>query len=167
MKTKRTVTLVTIGALIAVSAFGILYGARQVQAKDSLPATLMFTAGADSENVPAGIYTTTITAADIPSDFPPEVIPILVGQWQVALTEDGAEVVSKGDDIVVIGTHRSGPSRLVLHDLEGPLACTDAHGIATGVYAWSFQNDELVLSPVNDRCFGRQFVLTAHPLQKQ
>ena len=49
-------------------------------------------------------------------------------------------------------------------DLQGALACTDAPGIATGVYQWSVENNVLVLTPVKDRCVGRQTVLTAHPM---
>lgn len=167
MKTRHTVTLIAMSAVVTVMAFGILRGTRQAQAKESVPgrnATGITTEPADG---PAGVYSTTITPADIPPDLPPEVVTILVGQWQIELTADGANIVSKSGEVVVIGRYTASPSHVVLRDQGGPLACFDAPGIATGIYAWSVQSDELTLTPVLDRCFGRQLVLTAHPLQKQ
>ena len=167
MKTKHTVSLITIVAVVAVTAFGILRGTREAQAMAPVPGTTATAAESDFPEVPTGIYTTTITLADFPPGFPPEAVAILLGQWQIELTEDGTNIVTKDGDVVVIGRYTAGRSHVVLRDEEGPLACTDAPGIATGVYTWSFENDELTLTPVLDRCFGRQFVSTVHPLQKQ
>jgi len=116
--------------------------------------------------IPAGIYSATITMADIPPDFPPEVAEILVGTWMVEFADSGATVVTKNGEEVAYGTYTSSKSHLVIRDKGGPLACTDAHGIATGVYTWSLENNELALTPVLDRCFGRMFVLTLRPLQQ-
>ena len=121
---------------------------------------------ADGGGIPAGIYSTTITMADIPPDFPPEVAEILVGTWFTELTAEGATIVRKNGDVVAYGTYTSSKSYFVIRDKGGPLACTDAHGIATGVYTWSLENNELTLTPVLDRCFGRMFVLTLRPLQQ-
>lgn len=167
MKTRHTLILITIGAVVAVTALVILRGTRQAQAKEFMPERNAIVTNTNSEDVPAGVYTTTITPADIPPDLPPEVVDILVGQWQIELTEDGANIVSKNGEVVVFGRYTASPSHVVLRDEGGPLACFDAPGIATGIYSWSFQNDELTLTPVLDRCFGRQLVSTAHPLQKQ
>ena len=122
---------------------------------------------AGSESIPAGIYLTTLTAADIPDSFPPEVIALLVGDWETEFTESGTYIVSKDGFPVVVGRYNSNPSRLIMTDLEGALACTDAPGIATGTYRWTAASDELVLTTLNDRCPGRNLVLTAHPLQRQ
>lgn len=167
MKTRHTVTLITTVAVVAVTAFGILRGTPKAHAMASVPERTATAAKPDFAEVPTGIYTTTITLADFPPGFPPEAIAILVGQWEIELTEDGTNIVTKDGDVVVIGRYTAGRSHVVLRDEEGPLACTDAPGIATGVYTWSFENDELTLTPVLDRCFGRQFVSTVHPLQKQ
>lgn len=163
MKTKHTMTLLTTAALVGVTTFGVLRGTRPAQAMG----TTTMVAETDHPTVPAGIYTTTITPADIPPDFPPEVAAILVGQWETELTADGENITSKDGEVVVSGHYTASPFRVVVTDEAGPLACFDAHGIATGIYTWSFENGELVLTPVLDRCFGRQFVLTTHPLQKQ
>jgi hypothetical protein len=173
MKTKRTSVVITLSALVALVALvalGIVSGTRHVQATAVAAPTgemLLTSAEATSENLPPGTYTTTITEADIPPGFPPEAIPILVGEWQIEFTEAGSLVVTKDGDIVVVGHYNSNPFRVALTDQQGALACTDAPGIATGIYQWSFANDELVLTTVRDRCAGRNLVLTAHPLQKQ
>jgi hypothetical protein len=104
--------------------------------------------------------------ADIPPDFPPEAADILVGTWWTEFTEAGTTVITKDGDVVANGRYTTSKSHLVMRDIDGPLACTDAHGIATGVYTWSLENNELALSPVLDRCFGRMFVLTLRPLQQ-
>jgi hypothetical protein len=118
--------------------------------------------------LPPGTYTATITESDIPPGFPPEAIPVLVGQWQIEFTEAGTLIVSKkGEGVVVVGRYTSNPVRYVTTDLLGPLACVDEPGEATGVYEWTFENNELTLTVVHDRCAGRAFALTVHPLQKQ
>lgn len=122
---------------------------------------------AHSANVPPGIYTTTLTEADIPDSFPAEYIPLLVGVWETEFTENGSYIVSKDGSPAVVGRYNSNPSRIIMTDLQGVLSCTDAPGIATATYRWTLAGDELILTTVNDRCPGRNLVLTAHPLQKQ
>ena len=122
---------------------------------------------AHSANVPPGIYTTTLTEADIPDSFPPEYIPVLVGNWEIEFTESGSNIVNKDGYPVVVGRYNSNPARIVMTDLQGPLSCTDEPGIATATYRWTFQSNELILTAVKDRCAGRNLVLTAHPFQRQ
>ena len=122
---------------------------------------------AHSANLPPGIYTTTLTEADIPDSFPPEYVPILVGVWETEFTENGSYIVSKDGSPAVVGRYNSNPGRIIMTDLQGVLSCTDAPGIATATYRWTVAGDELILTTVNDRCAGRNLVLTAHPLQKQ
>jgi len=117
------------------------------------------------QTLPPGIYETSITEADIPPFFPPEAIPVLVGQWQIEFTEAGSYIVTKDGDVVIEGRYTSNPARVVLTDLDGPLACVGP-GMATGVYAWSLDDDQLNLSVVRDGCAGRSLILTAHPLQR-
>ena len=126
---------------------------------------LLPNADARSEGLPPGTYSATIVEADIPPGFPPEAIPILVGYWETEFGEDGDYIVTKDGEFVANGRYTSNSGRFVMRDLGGPLACLDAPGIATGVYEWSLENDELVVSPVHDGCLGRAAVLTAHPLE--
>jgi hypothetical protein len=125
------------------------------------------TAFASSANVPTGIYTTTLVAADIPAEFPAEVAQILVGNWEIEITDAGSYIVNKDGFPVVVGRYNSNPARVIMTDLEGALSCTDQPGIATATYRWTFSGDDLLLTAVSDRCAGRNLVLTAHPLQKQ
>ena len=122
---------------------------------------------AHSANVPTGIYTTTLTAADIPAEFPPEIASMLVGDWEIEFTEAGSFIVAKDGFPVVVGRYNSTSSRIVMTDLEGALSCTDAPGIATAIYRWTLVGNELVLTTVNERCPGRNLVLASHPLQRQ
>ena len=126
-----------------------------------VPSTMAATSG-----IPVGSYSTTVTLADIPPDFPPEVADILVGTWVTEFAEDGTTSVRKNGDLVAYGTYTSSKSHFIIRDKGGPLACTDAHGIGTGVYTWSLENNELTLTPVLDRCFGRMFVLTLRPMEQ-
>jgi hypothetical protein len=121
---------------------------------------------AASGELPAAAYSTTLTPGDIPPEFPPEAAEILVGTWKVDLSEPGTMIVYKNDEYVAHGRYTSSKSHVVITDIGGPLACTDASGIATGIYSWSLENNELSLTPVLDRCFGRMFVLTLRPLQR-
>ncbi|MEK6336514.1 MAG: hypothetical protein AABM67_16425 [Acidobacteriota bacterium] len=122
---------------------------------------------AHSANVPPGVYTTTLTEADIPASFPPEYIPLLVGDWEIEFTGAGSYIVNKDGFPAIVGRYNSNPARIVMTDLEGALSCTDQPGIATATYRWTLAGDELILTTVNDRCAGRNLVLTAHPLQRQ
>ena len=121
---------------------------------------------ADPHGLPLGTYTTIITAQDIPPSFPPEFIPLLVGIWQIEYVENGTAIATKDAQFVVKSTFISNTARLVVHDEEGALACLDP-GTQTGIYGWTFQSNQLVLTATHDACPGRAFVLTAHPWQKQ
>lgn len=130
-------------------------------------AALVPNAEASSANVPAGIYSTTLVAADIPAEFPAEVAQLLVGYWEIEFTDSGSYIVTKEGFPVVVGRYNSNPARVIMTDLEGALSCTDQPGIATASYRWTFSGNDLLLTTVNDRCAGRSLVLTAHPLEKE
>ena len=166
MKIRHTLT-VALAMAIVVGMLVSVRGTQHVQANSFRnPTVLLSTVHSKSADVPPGTYTTTITEADL-QFFPPEIIALLVGEWQMELTEDGSNLVSKDGEIIAIGRYTSTPFHLVISDLEGPLACTDAPGIATGVYRWSFDNDALTFDAVNDRCIGRQTILMAHAWEMQ
>jgi len=110
---------------------------------------------ARSANVPTGIYTTTLTEADIPDSFPPEYIPVLVGDWEIEFTGSGSYIVSKDGYAAVVGRYNSNPARIIMTDLQGPLSCTDEPGIATATYRWTLVGDQLIFTAVHDRCAGR------------
>ena len=148
MKKSLALSLALVIALIAFSA--------------STPSAV-----ASSTDLPPGIYVTTMSESDIPAEFPPEVVALLVGYWEVEFTESGSFIVHKDGFPVATGRYNSNPARINMKDLEGALACTDAPGIAHATYRWALSNNELLLTTVNDRCAGRNLVLTAHPLQKQ
>ena len=122
---------------------------------------------ARSANVPTGIYTTNLTEADIPDSFPPEYIPVLVGDWEIEFTGSGSYIVSKDGYPAVVGRYNSNSARIIMTDLQGSLSCTDEPGIATATYRWTLVGDQLILTAVHDRCAGRNLVLTAHALQRQ
>jgi hypothetical protein len=115
---------------------------------------------------PTGIYTTTITAADLPPDTPPDLIPVIPGDYEIEFTEDRRYIVVQDGEFIVLGRFTSNPTRIVMTDLEGPAAC-DEPGWATGVYQWTFENNELTLAVVQDACAGRAIGLTVRPWQKQ
>jgi len=121
---------------------------------------------AASDGIPVGVYSVEVGLGDIPAEFPPEVADILVGTWTTELTAAGTTVVRKDGELVAYGSYTSSKEHFVIRDKGGPLACTDAHGIGTGVYTWSLGNGELTLIPVLDRCFGRAFVLTLRAMQQ-
>jgi len=147
MKIRTSIKLVTTVLLMSVTML--------------LPSTL-----ADSGGLPSGTYGITVTLSDIPPEFPAEAAEILVGTWWVEFDENGAAEVYKDGEAVATSKYTSNKAHLVYTDLDGPLACLDGHGIATGVYNWSFDGNQLSLSTVLDRCFGRNFVLTLRPLQR-
>ena len=149
MKSQQLLTIKLIGAVLVLTLAVLV------------PVTL-----AASGEIPPGAYSTTITAADIPPDFPPEFAAILIGTWVTQFDGNGEYVVTKNGDFVAHGTYTSNKSHLVMRDKDGPLACLDARGIATGTYGWELSNGELTLSPILDRCFGRQFVLTLRPQEQ-
>jgi len=122
---------------------------------------------ATPKTLPTGVYSTTVTVTDIPATFPPEFVELLVGEWQTEYTSAGSYIVTKDGSIVVVGRYTSNATHLIMSDLQGAYACTDEPGIATGVYNWSLNGNELTLSPIRDRCVGRSAVLSAHPMQGQ
>lgn len=61
------------------------------------------------------------------------------------------------------GTYIVEGDQITFTDIEGPTACTEADG-ATGVYGFSMSGSSLHLSPINDACQTRVYVLSTLPL---
>jgi hypothetical protein len=117
--------------------------------------------------LPNATYAMTLNPGDVPPFFPPEIIDLIVGDYELDLNDPSAYIVRLNGEVVVEGRYTSNPARLVMRDTGGPFACLDEPGMAQGVYAWSLDNEELTLTVVQDHCFGRAFVQTVKPWQKQ
>lgn len=143
--------LQTLAIAMVLAAFGVLCSRTVL-------------AGA-AEPLSPGRYTITIVENDIPSSFPPEVVPILLGVWELEFTGDGTAIASKNGEMAVLARYIANPARLVTHDVGGPLACTEP-GTATAVYALAISDREVMAEAIHDRCAGRNLVMTAHPWQQ-
>jgi hypothetical protein len=137
---------------------------RETMAPELSPAAVVVAA---APGLPNATYAMTLVPEDFPPLFPPEVIDLLAGDWELDLNDPRTVFVRLNGEIVVVGRYTSNPARLVMRDVGGPLACVDEPGMATGVYEWTLDNGELTLAAVQDRCEGRPFVLTVRPWQMQ
>jgi hypothetical protein len=162
MITKRILwTLMITGMMVISTAESV--SVAQTEDSDLLTVTAaLLLHGAVPHGLPLGTYKTTISAQEVPPSFPPEI----AGTWEIEYFEGRNFVVWKDGEFAVSGSFTSTPARLIVHDQEGPLACVDP-GTKNGVYQWTLQGNGLILTGIRDRCLGRAFVLTLHPLQKQ
>lgn len=126
-------------------------------------------ARANSNEFPAGTYTTAITAEDVakyglPSPYP----ELLVGDWEMFFGEDGSfEVRNLTTGGSGQGTYTANPVVLIFGKDTGELACIPPGHAA---YKWSASGNTLILtgaSDQNDRCWGRFIVFSSHPLVKK
>jgi len=131
------------------------------------PELLPAMSAAAAPSLPQAIYAMTLTEADFPPFFPPEVRDFLRGDWELDFTDPRSSVTRLNGEVVVMGRYTANPARLVMRDTGGAIACLDEPGMAQGIYAWSLVGDQLTLTSVQDRCEGRPFVLTVKPWQKQ
>jgi hypothetical protein len=113
-----------------------------------------------------GIYTVTISRLDIPNDMPGG--PSLIGQWIITLADDGTYTVARQDvGVVAAGTYEVNGATLKFSGWEGLVGCAgsterieaDDAG-ATATYAWRFEDDALVLTPIHESCSDRRLILT-------
>lgn len=132
----------------------------------SIVVLAVITAGCSFEPkaFPPGTYFTTIEEADIPSSFPTEIVPIVVGNWELQFTSDGLYTVTKGGQVVVEGTYTSTADQIVMTDQKGQYACTVPPDEPTATYRLVFQDISMQFSTAEDNCPGRNLALTAHPL---
>lgn len=86
------------------------------------------------------------------------------GDFTVAFRSDGSFRVSEKGDAVVEGSYTVEADRITLTDKQGRYACV-AEG--PGKYTWKQNGQTLAFTKVDDRCPGRQRILTTQPLTKR
>ena len=86
------------------------------------------------------------------------------GDFTVAFSSDGTFRVSEKGDAVVEGKYTVEADRITLTDKQGRYACV-AEG--PGKYSWKQNGQTLAFTKVDDRCPGRERILTTQPLQKR
>jgi hypothetical protein len=162
MKTLRTrVPILLAGASLLLSGCG---EQRDVLAPDVPAAAAVASAAATITNA---TYAMTLGPDDFPPFFPPEVVDLLSGDWELDFNDPRHYVVRLNGAHVVEGRYTSNPARLVMRDIGGPMSCTVEPQAAQSVYDWALNDGELTLTVVKDLCDGRPFVLTAKPWQQQ
>jgi hypothetical protein len=149
------------GVILFVTACG---EQRQVLAPDFATSAVVVSA---PPGIPHATYAMTLGPDDFPFFFPPEVVGLLSGNWELDLTDPRRYVTRLNGDVVVEGRYTSNGARLVKRDLGGPLACSYEPQLAQGVYDWALNDGELTLTVVKDHCEGRPFVLTVKSWQQQ
>jgi hypothetical protein len=120
-----------------------------------------------SPKLAQGTYTINVTDADFPAKFPAEERSALSGKWELTLAENGVTKIMKDGQLVAEGRYSSTADRFVITDEQGPLSCSQAPGLETGIYKWTIAEDKLTLKAIEDKCDGRRFILTLLPWKKQ
>jgi hypothetical protein len=153
--------------MLVLAAASLLLSGCMDQREVVAPEVSVSTAVASAApSFPNATYAVTLLPEDFPPFFPPEIVELLTGDWELDFTDPRVSVARLNGEVVVESRYTSNPARLVLRDLGGNLACVEP-GTAQGVYGWSLDDGELSLTVVQDRCDGRPFVLTAKPWTMQ
>ena len=100
-----------------------------------------------------GVYWTTI-AGQKPA--------VLNGRWRVSFLAGGRYTVAKDGAVLVAGMGSVRGDRITFGHETGPAACRGPQ--ATAVYRWTLRGKTLILTPISERCPGRQVVLATRPL---
>lgn len=124
--------------------------------------TVANTAPADLATFPSGRFTTTITAQDVTN---PD-LASNVGYWVITFepknTASGSYNVTVDDMLIANGHYHLKQQQITFSD--DSLAC---RGAGNGRYSWTFDGSQLTLTPIEDRCEPRKFVLSVHPYTLQ
>jgi hypothetical protein len=119
----------------------------------AIPATSL---GFPAKSPIAGVYTTSVTN---------KAQPALTGTWTISIAPRGRYGIYKSGIKLVTGSARTVGARVTFADQGGRAAC---HGAgAVGIYRWKLAHGLLTLIPLSDRCVGRRFVLSSHPLARK
>ena len=76
-----------------------------------------------------------------------------------------ARLSAEGKDNSVDGTYKTQGDEITLTDVSGKMAC--AKKTATGKYKWSYADNAITFTKVDDDCSDRSGDLTAQPWKKQ
>jgi hypothetical protein len=141
---------VTLAAALAVAAPAAAQGTARAAAK-APPETLP---------VPAGTYSTTITAADAAKLQTGAAADSVVGSWAVALDSTGHYRVTRNGTLITEGTAHYLPGNRIHYAKDtGPDGCS-----TEATYHYVTKGDSVTYHKLTDTCKGRITVLTSHPM---
>ena len=128
-----------------------------------MPTFALFQDEAESQPL-SGIFTVTITKADIPPGLAGG--PALSGLWNVSFSGDGTYSLARQDvGEVVTGTFDAAEATLTFNEWSGLVGCEiSADSGEPATYAWRQTDDRLTLTPITDSCTERLTLLTTRPL---
>lgn len=138
---------------------GILPAWDEVVTQSTIPTT---GSSQEAANEPAGTYRVRLPAA------PPD---ISAGLYGLTLNEDGNYTIDWSPSqaqaalVGVNGTYTVDGDQIVFTDVQGFAACPPEKG-GSGTYQWSLTSDGLVLTPVEDACEARVYVLSNRPFPR-
>ena len=110
---------------------------------------------ATPESALLGTYTTTITKEERYD---------LAGPWKLTITEDNRYRWTHKDLVADEGHCTITENQIVFNYEDGPYGC---FYFPVYTYTWAFDGEAMNLTPVEDGCLVREFVLTLHPWYKQ
>ena len=119
----------------------------------------------ETQPFPSGIYTYSLSDSEVPGEVPPDIRPLMVGEYVVTFTPEGRVSNVVAGQLDAAGHYASTLKYLVLTDEEGPGHCTGEH--ATGIYRWTRQGDQFQLVSIEDGCRWREFAITRKPWTHQ
>ena len=109
--------------------------------------------GQASTEFPPGTYTMFLSEQNIPNAD----MEFLIGEFSFTF-HDGQYVVEQGGQLFVEGVYTATAEEIDLTDTGGPFACDEA----SATYSWALDDDQLMMTSINDECTGRVFVLTVN-----
>jgi len=127
---------------------------------------LLFSIGRAEEPqpFPAGVYSITINAREVPADAPADVRQALIAKYVLTFSANGRFKTVTNGELDAAGRYASTAKHLVITDETGPGHCKLA---ATGIYKWSLEGDKLTLEAVDDGCKWRRFSITLKKWTKE
>ena len=115
--------------------------------------------GLIAQSTLAGVYRTTLSAADLPG-APPGAAEKMAGAWTVTFGPDGTYSVRHDGEEHVKGSYTSSGDQFTLSDASGDFACLGDD--AQGVYRVTRTGTSAKFSVVKDAaCAGRAAILSA------
>ena len=127
---------------------------------------LLFSVGRAEEpqRFPAGVYSITINAREVPADAPADVRRALIARYVLTFSANGRFKTVANGELDAAGRYASTAKHLVITDETGPGHCKVT---ATGIYKWRLERDKLTLEAVDDGCKWRRFSITLKKWTKE